>query len=164
MMMEARDVVRPVTLRACDGRDVDSTARRCRHGGDGFGRYRRGIATDALQHLRDICLALPEVTERPSHSVPTFFVRDKKSFVQLWADGHHGDTFPHLWCAAPPGAQEELVEQEPERFFRPPYVGHRGWLGVRLDRGVDWSEVAEICRDAYRVVAPKTLVARLEAG
>jgi hypothetical protein len=114
--------------------------------------------------LRAICLALPEVTERPSHSAPTWFVRDKKSFVMLWADGHHGNQFPHLWCAAPPGVQAELVETEPERFFRPPYVGHRGWIGVRLDRKVDWTEVTEICRDAYRVVAPKTLVARLDAS
>jgi hypothetical protein len=103
------------------------------------------------------------VTERPSHSAPTFFVRDKASFVTLWADGHHDNEFPHLWCAAPAGAQEELVETEPERFFRPPYVGHRGWLGVRLDRGVDWDEIAAICRDAYRVVAPKTLAAQLDA-
>jgi hypothetical protein len=161
--VEARDVVHGVTLRVRDasGGGLGHAPPR-RHGAGGFGRYRRDIATDALHHLREICLALPEVTERPSHSAPTFFVRGKKSFLQLWADGHHGDTFPHFWCAAPPGAQEELVEQEPERFFRPPYVGHRGWLGVRLDLGVDWSEVAEICRDAYRVVAPKTLVARLD--
>jgi hypothetical protein len=128
------------------------------------GRYRRRIASDRLSRLRAICLALPEVTERPSHSAPTFFVRDKKSFVMLWADGHHDNDFPHLWCAAPPGVQEELVETEPERFFRPPYVGHRGWLGVRLDRKVDWSEINEICRDAYRVVAPKTLVSKLDAN
>jgi hypothetical protein len=89
-------------------------------------------------------------------------VRDKKSFVMLWADGHHQNGFPHLWCAAPAGVQEEMVAMEPDRFFRPPYVGHRGWLGVRLDGRVDWSEVAEICRDAYRVVAPKALVARLD--
>ena len=81
----------------------------------------------------------------------------------LWADGHHDNQFPHFWCAAPAGVQEELVELEPERFFRPPYVGHRGWLGVRLDRAVDWAEIAEICRDAYCVVAPKTLVAALDA-
>lgn len=102
------------------------------------------------------------MSERPSHSAPTWFVRGKKSFVQLWATGHHDDDFPHLWCAAPPGAQEELVAAEPARFFRPPYVGHRGWLGVRLDGTVDWDEITEICRDAYRTVAPKTLVARLD--
>jgi hypothetical protein len=131
---------------------------RARHG-----RYRRAIPADRLTRLRAICLALPEVTERPSHSAPTWFVRDKRSFVMLWAEGHHDDEFPHLWCAAPPGAQEELIETEPERFFRPPYVGHRGWLGVRLDRKVDWTEITEICRDAYLVVAPKTLVAQLDA-
>ncbi len=111
-----------------------------------------------------ICLALPEVSERPSHSAPTWFVRGRKSFVTLWADGHHDHEFPQLWCAAPVGVQEELVETEPKRFFRPPYVGHRGWLGVRLDRKVSWTEIDAICRDAYRVVAPKTPVARLGAG
>jgi hypothetical protein len=64
--------------------------------------------------------------------------------------------------AAPPGAQEELVDLEPDRFFRPPYVGHRGWLGVRLDRDVDWDEIAGIVEDAYRQVAPKTLVQQLD--
>ena len=89
-------------------------------------------------------------------------MRGKKSFVTLWADGHHDDEFPHLWCAAPPGVQEELIEREPDRFFRPPYVGHRGWLGVRLDEEIDEAELTEICREAYRTIAPKTLVARLD--
>jgi hypothetical protein len=115
-----------------------------------------------LTRVRRACLTLPEVTERPSHSAPTFFVRDKKSFVMAWVDGHHDHRFPHLWCAAPPGAQEALVGSEPERFFRPPYVGHRGWIGLRLDVDLDWDEVAAICEDAYRAVAPKTLVARLD--
>jgi hypothetical protein len=117
-----------------------------------------------IDRMRTICLALPEVTERLSHGAPTWFVRDKKVFVQLWDHGHHGDEFPHLWCAAPPGAQEALVEAEPDRFFRPPYVGGRGWIGVRLDVDLDWDEVAGICEDAYRVIAPKTLVAVLDAG
>ena len=109
-------------------------------------------------------MALPEVTERPSHGAPTWFVRDKKVFVQFWNGGHHQHDFPHLWCAAAPGVQEEMIEHEPHRFFRPPYVGGRGWLGVRLDVDVDWDEIAEICEDAYRVIAPKTLVARLDAS
>jgi hypothetical protein len=117
-----------------------------------------------VDHVRKICLALPEVTERPSHGTPTWFVRDKKTFVQLWDHGHHGDEFPHLWCAAPPGAQEAMIEAEPERFFRPPYVGGRGWLGVRLDVDLDWDEIAGICEDAYRVVAPKQLVARMDGA
>ena len=115
----------------------------------------------ALRRVRAHCLALPEVTERPSHGAPTFFVRDKKSFV-MFHDDHHGDGRLALWCAAPPGAQAELVDQEPDRFFRPAYVGHRGWIGVRLDRGVDWDEVGSIVTDAYRQVAPATLVRRLD--
>jgi len=116
---------------------------------------------DLLERLRRICSSFPEVTERLSHGAPAWFVRGKKTFVTLWVGGHHGDEFPHLWCAAPPGAQAELTEAEPHRFFRPPYVGGRGWPGVRLDRDVDWDEMAEICEDAYRVVAPARLVAQL---
>jgi hypothetical protein len=115
-----------------------------------------------LDRLRAVCLAFPEVTERLSHGAPTFFVRDKKTFVMLWESGHHDQEFPHLWCAAPPGAQQELMADGPDRFFRPPYVGHRGWLGVRLDRDPDWAEIAELCQDAYRTVAPATLVRRLD--
>jgi hypothetical protein len=116
------------------------------------------------QRLRDICAAFPEVTERLSHGTPAWFVRDKKSFVWLWPNGHHDNDFPHLWCAAPPGAQQELIAGNPAVYFRPPYVGHRGWVGVRLDGEVDWDEVAEVCQDAYRAVAPKTLVKRLDGA
>lgn len=112
--------------------------------------------------VRAICLALPDVTERLSHGAPTWFVRDKRSFVSLWEHGHHAETFPHLWCAAPPGAQHELIAAAPGRFFRPPYVGGRGWLGVRLDRDPDWAEIAELCQDAYRVIAPARLAALLD--
>jgi hypothetical protein len=119
---------------------------------------------DLAVRLREICLALPEVTERASHSAPTWFVRDKKSFATLWADGHHQNQFPHLWCAAPAGAQEALIGSSPDRFFRPPYVGHRGWVGVRLDGDIDWAELAELCADAYRTVAPARLVALLDEG
>ncbi len=122
-------------------------------------RARKGQVTEVI---RRACLALPEVEERPSHGAPTFFVRGKKSFVSIWADGHHDDEFPHLWCAASPGVQQEMVAGEPDRFFRPPYVGHRGWLGVRLDQDFDDGELAEICQDAYRAVAPATLLKRLD--
>lgn len=118
---------------------------------------------DLVEEIRAICMALPEVSERPSHSAPTWFVQGKKTFVQLWDHGHHDNQFPHLWCAAPPGVQAELVEAEPNRFFRPPYVGGRGWLGVRLDIDVDWDEIERICSDAYRTVAPARLVAALDA-
>ena len=121
-------------------------------------------ANEALAvRLREICTALPEVTERLSHGAPTWFVRAKTTFATLWTHGHHQDDFPHLVCAAPPGVQAELVDAEPDRFFRPPYVGGRGWIGLRLDVGLDWNEVAEICEEAYRVVAPKRLVQQLDA-
>ena len=119
------------------------------------------MSVRALARVRKICLALPEVNERPSHGAPTFFVRDKKTFV-MFHDDHHGDGRLAIWCAAPPGAQEGMMQAEPERFFRPAYVGHRGWLGLRLDRELDWDEVAGVIEDAYRTVAPKTLVARLD--
>ena len=119
------------------------------------------MAEDMAERLRVICGALPEVTERPSHGAPTWFVRDKKAFVTLWAQGHHDNHFPHLWCAAGAGEQESLIASSPDRFFRPPYVGHRGWIGVRLDGPIDWAEIAELCTDAYRAIAPATLVARL---
>jgi hypothetical protein len=115
---------------------------------------------EQLDALRKLCLALPETTERLSHGEPTWFVRGKKTFV-MFADHHHDDLLA-FWCPAPPGAQEELVRTEPERFFRPPYVGHRGWLGVRLDVDVDWAEIDRIVREAYRLVAPKTLAAQVE--
>jgi hypothetical protein len=117
------------------------------------------MGNDPLESLRKLCLALPEVTERLSHGEPTWFVRDKKTFV-MYANHHHDDRLG-FWCAAPPGVQEALVGSEPERYFRPPYVGHRGWLGVYLDVPVDWEEIAEIVEDAYRVVAPKRLIAEL---
>lgn len=98
-------------------------------------------------------MALPEVSERPSHGTPTWFVRDKRAFVQLWPDGHHDQRFPHMWCANVAEGQQALIAADPDRFFRPPYVGHRGWIGVRLDATPDWSEVAELCRDAYHVIS-----------
>ena len=111
-----------------------------------------------LAKLREICLGLPETSERLSHGAPTFFIREKRAFVMVMTD-HHGVGRFALWCAAPDGMQKMLVEADPERFFVPPYVGHRGWLGVRLDRGLHWDEVAGIVEDAYAEVAPKKLVA-----
>lgn len=111
-----------------------------------------------LDRLRALCLALPEVTEKLSHGEPTWFVR--RVFVS-YADHHHDERVA-FWCAAPPGAQEALVAARPEVYFRPPYVGHRGWLGVWLDGAVDWDEVAEVVTDAYRQIAPRKLVAVLD--
>lgn len=119
------------------------------------------MTADLAEQVREICMALPEASERLSHGAPTWFAGAKSAFVTLWAQGHHADDFPHLWCAGLPGVQGELAAAEPGRFFRPPYVGGRGWIGVRLDRDVDWAEIAELCQDAYRAVAPARLAARL---
>jgi hypothetical protein len=115
-----------------------------------------------LRQVRELCLALPEVTERLSHGSPTWFA-GKKTMV-MYLDDHHGDGRLALWVAAPPGVQADMVLQEPDRFFVPPYVGHRGWLGVRLDHSPDWDEIGDIVEDAYRTVAIKRLLAELDAG
>jgi hypothetical protein len=107
-------------------------------------------------------MALPETTERPSHGEPTWFVRGKTTFV-MFSNRHHGGPLG-FWCAAPAGAQDVLVASDPGRFFVPPYVGYRGWLGVRLDVPTDWKLIEDIVRDAYRAVAPKMLAARLDGG
>ena len=110
-----------------------------------------------LGRLRKLCLALPETSERPSHGAPTFFVRGKRPFVMVLTD-RHGDGRFAIWCAAGEGIQQMLVDADPERFFVPPYVGHRGWLGFRLDRDLDWNELAGIVEDASAEIAPAKLV------
>jgi hypothetical protein len=125
---------------------------------------------DPVPRLRALCLALPGTTERVGHGEPGFFVqvsaRSDKQFVML-DQHHHGAAHLGFWCAAPAGTQEELIAENPGRFFRPPYVGHRGWLGVRLRAdgldAPDWGEIGEIVRDAYRQVAPPALIAALDS-
>ena len=116
-----------------------------------------------LERIRGICLALPETSERLSHGAPTFFVRGKRAFVMVLTN-HHGDGRFAICCAAPDGLQMMLVRADPERFFVPPYVGHRGWLGVRLDRGLDWDELTGIVEDAFATVAPRALVEQAVSG
>ena len=113
-------------------------------------------ATAALPRLRAICLALPEATERETWETPTFRIRDK-----IFAMFSPDEGVPAFWCKAPPGAQAILIGADPKRFFRPPYVGHKGWIGVRLDGGIDWTEVNDLVRRSYTLTAPKRLVARL---
>jgi hypothetical protein len=101
------------------------------------------------------------VTERPSHGAPAFFAG--RQFAILWTDGHHDHDFTHLWCAASEGAQQHFVADNPDRFFYPPYVGSRGWLGVRLDGEIDLDELGMLLEDAYRCVASKRLLSQLDA-
>ena len=112
-----------------------------------------------LDRVRGICLALPEATEKLSHGEPTFFVR-KKVFA-MFAGNHHNDGHIAVWLPAPPGLQETLIETAPEKFFRPPYVGVRGWIGVELGR-VEDEELTPLIRQAWRIIAPKKLQAALD--
>lgn len=125
--------------------------------------YTAAEVAAAAATLRAICAALPEVTERVSHGQLAFFVREKRVVCYLTED-HHGDGRLALVAPAPDGVQEELVGSEPERFFRPAYVGHRGWIGLRLDIDPDEGEIRDVVLDAYRKVAPKALVHQLESS
>ena len=113
----------------------------------------------ALVRLQRICLALPEAEERETWGEPTFRIRDKIFCAQILRDER-----PALTCKAPPGSQAVLVGADPKRFFVPSYVGHKGWVGMWLDKGVDWRETAEIVKRSYRMTAPKKLAARTEAA
>ena len=110
-----------------------------------------------IDRLRAICLALPEAVEKEAWGDPTFRVGGK-----IFAMEKRGDGRISVWCKAPPGSQMVLVGADPDRFFVPPYVGPKGWIGMRLDDGPDWSEVALVIRRSYCLIAPKRLVVLLE--
>jgi len=116
---------------------------------------------DLLARARDLCLSLPESTEKEAWGGPTFRVRDR--MFAMYMDDHHGDGRVALWCNASDEARSALIEADPKRFFVPPYMGPRGWVGVRLDRRLGWKRIAEIVEAGYRRAAPKRLVAQLDA-
>jgi hypothetical protein len=118
--------------------------------------------TNPIDRVRKTCLALPEATEKLSHGEPTWFVRGK--VFASWEDHHHGDPTVGLWVNAPMGLQEMLVSAEPARYYRPKYVGHRGWIGINMEGDIDWPYAAELMTDSYRMVAPKRVLALLDSG
>jgi hypothetical protein len=109
-------------------------------------------AAKRLEYVREIALGLPGTEERLSHGAPCFFVGGK-AFV-YFHDNHHGDERLCVWVAAERGMQAAFVDSDPESYFVPPYVGHRGWLGVCLDRGLSDDEIAGALEDAHAAVAP----------
>lgn len=117
------------------------------------------MATAPLPRLRKVCLALPEAHEVEAWGEPTFRIRNKMFAMYAAPNNHHGGGRPAVWCKAAPGNQALMVRARPDRYFVPPYVGPSGWVGVWLDRTPDWSEVKELMRDSYRLVAPKKLAA-----
>jgi predicted DNA-binding protein (MmcQ/YjbR family) len=110
-----------------------------------------------IDRLREICLALPEAAEKEAWGDPTFRVRDK-----IFAMQKRGDGRVSVWLKAPEGSQTILVGADPDRYFVPPYVGHKGWIGVRLDAGPDWAQVAALVKRSYRLIAPKRLAGQVE--
>lgn len=121
------------------------------------------MPTDPLPRLRTLCLALPEAHEVEAWGEPTFRVRNKLFAMYASANTHHGNGRPAVWCKATPANQAVMLEAAPQRFFKPPYVGPSGWVGVWLDRKVQWKELAGLLEDGYRLVAPKRLLLLLAA-
>ena len=117
-------------------------------------------ARNPLARVRKIISAWPETDERLSHGSPTFW-GGKKTFASFH-DNHHDDGRVAVWCKAPLGVQGDLVDSDPEIFFVPPYVGPSGWVGVRLDRDVDWELIAEVLEQGYRTVAPQRALRLLD--
>jgi hypothetical protein len=117
---------------------------------------KRDVGEEHLRRVRRIFGALPEITEKLSHGEPTFFVR-KKVFA-MFANNHHNDGHVAVWIPAAPGVQAMLIDAMPETYYKPPYVGVRGWVGIELDRIGD-EELAAHILDAWRLIAPKKLKA-----
>ena len=113
----------------------------------------------SYQRLQAICLALPEAEERQTWEVQTFRVRDK--IFAMYGEGGEGQ---RVTCKAPPGVQQILVGSDPARFYVPPYVGHKGWIGIRLDDSADWAEIGSLLERSYRMTAPKKLLASLSSA
>ena len=115
--------------------------------------------SDPIGRIRTICLGYPEATEKSfgGHTAPAFRVRQKLFLVV-------SESREHVTCKAPPGVQELMVGSDPRRYFVPPYVGAKGWIGVRLDGRLRWDDMIELIDESYRLVAPKRLVARLDEG
>jgi hypothetical protein len=120
------------------------------------------MTTRPLPRLRKLCLALPEAHEVEAWGEPTFRVRNRLFATYASARSHHGAGRPAVWFKAGAGNQTLMVRASPTRFFVPPYVGPKGWVGAWLDRSVDWDELADLLVDAYRLVAPRRLAAALE--
>lgn len=121
----------------------------------------RAKANDPLARIRALIEPLPETSEKLSHGSPTWW-GGKKTFA-TYHDGSYDEGRRAVWIKAPPGAQEDLIAANPDRFYRPKYMGPSGWVGVRLEGKVDWAEIRFLLIEGYRMVAPKRALAKLEA-
>ncbi len=120
------------------------------------------VRDDRLARLREICLRLPETTEKVAWGDPTWRIRDRIFAMQK---GNYEGGRPSVWLKAPEGAQSMLVDGDPKRFFVPPYVGHKGWVGIYLDgKRIDWVLLVDLIEESYRLIAPRRLAAKLDVG
>jgi hypothetical protein len=117
---------------------------------------------DPTERLRELCLALPEAHEVETWGEPTFRVRNKIFAMYASAATHHGGGRTSVWCKAKPVTQDMMIRAEPNRYYSPPYVGPKGWVGVWLDKSPDWNALEGLLLDAYRMTAPRRLVAQLD--
>ena len=121
------------------------------------------MKADPLAKIRAICLALPGANEIISHGESSF--RVKKHFAMFASpNNHHGNGRPAVWIKARQVNQQLILMAHADRFFSPPYVGPSGWIGAWVDRKVDWNEIERLIREGYRLIAPKKLLAQLDAG
>ncbi len=117
---------------------------------------------DPTERLRALCLSLPEAHEVEAWGEPTFRVRNKIFAMHASAATHHGGGRTSVWCKAKPVTQDMMIRAEPNRYYSPPYVGPKGWVGVWLDKSPDWNALEGLVLDAYRLTAPRRLVALLD--
>ena len=117
-----------------------------------------------IDRLRTVCLELPEAHEVEAWSEPTFRVKNKIFAMYADSDHHHGAGRPCVWLKSTHLIQDMLIHEDPDRYFAPPYVGPKGWLGIRLDRRPNWMTIADLIRDAYLLTAPKRIAAMIAKG
>jgi hypothetical protein len=122
------------------------------------------MPSSPLVRLRKKCLALPEAHEVEAWGAPTFRVKNKLFAMYASKENHHGWGRNAVWIKATGHNQSLMIAAHPDRFFKPPYVGPSGWVGVWLDANTDWDEVTSLLEDGYRLIAPKKLLAKLDAS
>lgn len=119
-------------------------------------------AARLLARLRKACLALPEAHEVEAWGAPTFRVRNRIFAMYAAPENHHGRERASVWVKAKHVTQDLLMRADPDRYFAPPYVGPKGWVGAHLDNA-EWDALRDLLHDAYRMIAPKRVAARLDA-
>src|SRR5437764_7575477 len=124
-------------------------------------RMKRASAT-TIERVRKICLALPDTFEKLSHGEPTWFAGGR--VFAMFSNNHHDDGNIAIVCNAPEGAQQALIEAEPKHIYKPPYVGGAGWIGIRLDTGLDWKMIAALIKQAYDTTLSARSRSRARSG